>query len=90
MRALALLLLGCSFDATMSDPLCRWRPFGSWTAQADGAAWVEGTAGVVLEGADYCPSERCVDVRAGETVIFLKDPLDTDGDVYVEHGRHCE
>lgn len=90
MRVLALLLLGCSLETAMADPFCRWQPVGSWTAPGDGAAWVEGEVGIVREGAAYCPSERCIDVKEGDVLVLLDDPLSGGGDFYSETGRHCE
>jgi hypothetical protein len=86
MRALVLLLLvGCSYD----EPLCRWEPTATWTPTEAGAAWVEGDAGVAYEGHEHCPNTRCLDVAAGQTVVFLEDPWGDGGTFLHEPGRHC-
>lgn len=74
----------------MSQTFCRWQQFDSWTAPADGAAWVTGEAGLAYYDEPLCPSHRCLDVPAGDTVLLLKDPFAEGGDIYTEVGRHCE
>ncbi len=86
---LCALLVSCAPQLSIDQTLCRWQPIGSWTASEDGAAWVTGDAGLAYWDEDYCPSHRCLDVPAGDTVIFLGDPFSDGGDIYTEIGRHC-
>lgn len=39
--------------------------------------WVEGSAGVVKQGEDFCPSFRCLYLDGGEVGVMLRDPLMT-------------
>lgn len=79
MRALALLLLGCS-GAGLPDFTCRLKIVDSYTAPPDQWAIVqaEQPASWAFEDDDLCPSYRCAIVAPGNTVFMTYDPLTAD------------